>query len=43
MADFHQEGIVTTLHGLYEAFDRLLYSVPEIYDDLLEAVEADNA
>ncbi|MCL7489755.1 MAG: hypothetical protein M8357_16430 [Desulfobulbaceae bacterium] len=22
MADFHQEGIVTTLHALYEAFDR---------------------
>lgn len=22
MADFHQEGIITTLHALYEAFDR---------------------
>jgi hypothetical protein len=21
MADFHQEGVVTTLHALYEAFD----------------------
>jgi glucosyl-3-phosphoglycerate synthase len=25
MADFHQEGIITTLHGLYEAFDREEY------------------
>ena len=25
MADFHQMGIVTTLHALYEAFDRELY------------------
>jgi glucosyl-3-phosphoglycerate synthase len=25
MADFHQEGIVTTLHSLYEAFDRDAY------------------
>ncbi|MBW1721065.1 MAG: glycosyl transferase [Deltaproteobacteria bacterium] len=30
MADFHQEGIITTLHGLYEAFDR------EEYLDILE-------
>ena len=22
MADFHQEGIITTIHPLYEAFDR---------------------
>ena len=22
MADFHQEGIITTLHALHEAFDR---------------------
>lgn len=25
MADFHQEGMITTLHGLYEAFDREAY------------------
>ena len=25
MADFHQEGIITTLHALYEAFDRETY------------------
>jgi len=25
MADFHQEGVVTTLHALYEAFDREAY------------------
>jgi len=25
MADFHQEGIITDLHGLYEAFDRGVY------------------
>ncbi len=25
MADFHQEGMVTTLHALYEAFDRDAY------------------
>ena len=25
MADFHQEGVVTTLHSLYEAFDRDAY------------------
>ncbi|UCD86528.1 MAG: hypothetical protein JSV01_01765 [Desulfobacterales bacterium] len=25
MADFHQEGIITTLHALYEAFDRDVY------------------
>ena len=25
MADFHQEGVITTLHGLYEAFDREAY------------------
>lgn len=25
MADFHQEGTVTTLHALYEAFDRDVY------------------
>jgi len=25
MADFHQEGIITTLHSLYEAFDREEY------------------
>jgi len=25
MADFHQEGIITTLHGLYECFDREEY------------------
>ena len=25
MADFHQEGIITTLHPLYEAFDREAY------------------
>ena len=25
MADFHQEGVVTTLHSLYEAFDRETY------------------
>ena len=25
MADFHQEGIITTLHALYEAFDREAY------------------
>jgi glucosyl-3-phosphoglycerate synthase len=25
MADFHQEGIITTLHALYEAFDREEY------------------
>ena len=22
MADFHQEGIITNLHGLYDTFDR---------------------
>jgi len=27
MADFHQEGIITTLHSLYEAFDREEYLV----------------
>jgi glucosyl-3-phosphoglycerate synthase len=27
MADFHQEGIITTLHALYEAFDREEYMV----------------
>lgn len=27
MADFHQEGVITTLHGLYEAFDREEYLV----------------
>lgn len=27
MADFHQEGIITTLHALYEAFDREEYLV----------------
>jgi glucosyl-3-phosphoglycerate synthase len=27
MADFHQEGLVTTLHSLYEAFDREEYLV----------------
>jgi len=25
MADFHQEPLITTLHGLYEAFDKDLY------------------
>jgi glucosyl-3-phosphoglycerate synthase len=25
MTDFHQEGLVTTLHALYEAFDREVY------------------
>ena len=25
MADFHQEGVVTTLHALYEPFDRKKY------------------
>ena len=25
MADFHQEGIITTLHALHEAFDRETY------------------
>ncbi|MBW2467241.1 MAG: glycosyl transferase, partial [Deltaproteobacteria bacterium] len=25
MADFHQEGVITTLHSLYEAFDRDAY------------------
>ncbi|MFH1481661.1 MAG: glycosyl transferase [Pseudomonadota bacterium] len=30
MADFHQEGLITTLHALYEAFDR------EEYLELLE-------
>jgi glucosyl-3-phosphoglycerate synthase len=25
MADFHQEGIITTLHALHEAFDREAY------------------
>ena len=25
MADFHQEGIITTLHALYGAFDRKAY------------------
>lgn len=25
MADFHQEPLITTLHGLYEAFDRTSY------------------
>ena len=25
MADFHQNGIITTLHGLYEGFDREAY------------------
>ncbi|HHO48776.1 MAG TPA: glycosyl transferase [Desulfobacteraceae bacterium] len=30
MADFHQEGVVTTLHALYEAFDR---------DEYLEKLE----
>lgn len=25
MADFHQEGVITTLHSLYEAFDREEY------------------
>ncbi len=25
MADFHQGGVITTLHGLYEAFDRDAY------------------
>jgi len=25
MADFHQEGVITTLHSLYEAFDREAY------------------
>jgi glucosyl-3-phosphoglycerate synthase len=27
MGDFHQEGIITTLHGLYEAFDRDEYLI----------------
>ena len=27
MADFHQEGIITTLHALYEAFDREEYLI----------------
>jgi len=27
MADFHQEGIITTLHPLYEAFDTEEYLV----------------
>jgi len=30
MADFHQEGVITTLHSLYEAFDR---------DEYLEGLE----
>ena len=25
MSDFHQEGIITTFHALYEAFDREAY------------------
>jgi len=25
MADFHQEPLITTLHGLYEAFDKVAY------------------
>jgi len=25
MADFHQQGVITTLHSLYEAFDRDVY------------------
>ena len=27
MADFHQEGLITTLHALYEAFDSEEYLV----------------
>ena len=27
MADFHQEGLITTLHALYETFDREEYLV----------------
>jgi glucosyl-3-phosphoglycerate synthase len=34
MADFHQEGIITTLHALYEAFDR-----EEYLEDLEQKLE----
>ncbi len=34
MTDFHQEGIITTLHALYEAFDREAY-----LDDLERKLE----
>ena len=27
MADFHQEGIITILHALYESFDREQYLI----------------
>jgi len=27
MSDFHQEGIITTLHALYDVFDREEYLI----------------
>ena len=35
MADFHQEGVVTTLHALYELFDLEKY-LTDLKDKLNE-------
>lgn len=35
MADFHQQGVITTLHSLYEAFDRDVY-LEELENKLLD-------
>jgi len=41
MADFHQEGVITTLHSLYEAFDRDTY-LEELENKLVEYAKHQN-
>jgi len=41
MADFHQEGIITTLHSLYEAFDRDAY-LEELENKLVDYAKHQN-
>ena len=41
MADFHQGGVITTLHSLYEAFDRESY-LEELENKLTEYAKHQN-
>lgn len=41
MADFHQEGVITTLHSLYEAFDRDTY-LEELENKLVDYARHSN-
>jgi len=41
MADFHQEGVITTLHSLYEAFDRDAY-IEELENKLVDYAKHQN-